>query len=83
MRTVWVLNEEEKEKFLENRKKKKKSKSDPQVGKRYSEPIRLRPRILITEAEILEINKYVKLSEYFEVSKVNDMEPSLIRELIR
>ena len=83
MRTVWVLNEEEKEKFLENRKKKKKSKSDPQVGKRYSEPIRLRPRILITEAEILEINTYVKLSEYFEVSKVNDMEPSLLRELIR
>ena len=83
MRTVWVLNDEEKEKFLENRKKKKKSKSDSKVCKRLSEPITLVPRILITEAEILEINKYVRLSEYFKVSKVKDMEPSLIRELIR
>ena len=45
-------------------------------------PNRLRPWILITEGELLEITEFVKMSEFFEASKVHGMDISLLRELI-
>ena len=56
---------------------------DSEVCEITDEPKILTLRILITEAEQLEITEYVKMSELFEASKVNDMEISLIGELIR
>ena len=75
MRPTWVLNEEEKKRFFENRCKRK----GTEVSKNNSR----KPDEIITEEEVLKINEYVKISEFFEVSKVNDMDASLIRELIR
>ena len=37
----------------------------------------------ISEEEIVEVNEFIQLSEYFAMSKVKDMETGLIRELIR
>ena len=75
MRPTWVLNEEEKKRFFENRCKTK--------GTEISKNNSRKPDEFITEEEVLKINEYVKISEFFEVSKVNDMDASLIRELIR
>ena len=74
MKSQWVLNEEEKIKFLRTRKKK--------------HAVTLKCKLLkslrfISDAEMLEVNDYVKKSEYFEVSKVYDLDTELIRELIR
>ena len=82
MRTDWVLRKEKREKFLSN-KQNQKSNSDSEVCEIIAEPNRLRPRIVIKEAELLEITEYVKMSEFFEASKVNDIEIFLIREFIR
>ena len=79
MKANWVLNEEEKEKFMNARKKKEpikenkcKPKSEQLKSVRY-----------ISEEEMLEVNEFIHMSEYFEMSKVKDMETELIRELIR
>ena len=81
MKPVWVLNEEEKKKFLESRKRHKKSKT--KLLNNPASPLILRPIKLISDAEQLQVNSYVKTSGYFEMSKVNDMETSLIRDIIR
>ena len=73
MKSQWVLNEEEKIKFLRTRKKK------------HAVTLKCKIKVLrfISDAEMLEVNDYVKKSEYFEVSKVYDLDTELIRELIR
>ena len=79
MKANWVLNEEEKMKFLNARKKK-----EPNIMIKYTpKPRKLRPPTIISGEEILEVNEYIKISEYFEMSKVKDMETELTRELIR
>jgi CRISPR/Cas system CSM-associated protein Csm3 (group 7 of RAMP superfamily) len=86
MRTDWVLSKGNRDKFLStvhNNKQNQKSDSDSDVCEIIAEPKSLTPRILITEDELLEITEYVKMSEFFEASKVKDIEISLIRELIR
>ena len=83
MRTDRVLNEEESEMLFLTGQNKHDQKSDSEVCEIFAEPKRLTPRILITEAELLELTEHVKMSEFFKASKVNDMEISLIRELIR
>ena len=77
MKTNWVLNEEEKERFLNSRRKEHKSHSP-----------NLKPRTLpslsyISDEEMSEVNEFVNISEYFELSKVKDMGTGLIREVIR
>ena len=82
MKTTWVLNEEEKTKFLEGRRKNKKP--EPDVFKEPAPPPRLmRPVSCISEEELLEVKNYVKTSGYFDISKVRDMDNLLLRELIR
>ena len=79
MKANWVLNEEEKEKFMNARRKKepiKEKKCKPRSGKSKSVSY-------ISEEEIVEVNEFINMSEYFEMSKVKDMETELIRELIR
>ena len=84
MRPSWVLNEEEVMKLLKTRNKKKKlAKLELDASKSPDRPSQIKPRILCSEEEILEINEYVRTSEYFAVSKVKDMSYSLLRELIR
>ena len=41
------------------------------------------PRILISEEELVEGNRFVRDSGYWDISKVNGMEISLIRAIIR
>jgi hypothetical protein len=83
MRTDWILNEEERMHFLSNGQKKHNQKYDSEVCELTAEPKRPTQSIVITEAEVLEITEYVKISEFFEASKIKDMESSLIREFIR
>ena len=79
MKANWVLNEEEKEKFMNARKKKAPIK-DKNCKARSGE---LKSFCHISEEEMVEVNEHVNMSEYFEMSKVKDMETELIRELIR
>ena len=84
MRTSWVLNEEEVLKLLKTRnKKKKKDKLNEEANKSSETTTELKPREMCSKDEMLEINEYVRTSEYFAVSKVKDMSHSLLRELIR
>ena len=80
MKTSWVLNEEEKIRFLASRRKKKKErkKESPIVGRKT-----FKETELLTEKEMEEIRELIEASEFFENSKVHDMDPLLIRELIR
>ena len=79
MRTKWVLNEEEKERFLNARRK------NFQQTPKVCETPRFESRLpeYITSIEMQDVNEYVRLSQYFEKSKVKDMDTKLIRELIR
>jgi hypothetical protein len=79
MKANWVLNEEEKEKFMNARRKKV-----PIQGKNCKLRSGKNKSVgYISAMEIVEVNEFIKLSEYFEMSKVKDMETELIRELIR
>ena len=64
-------------------KKKKLAKLELAASKSPDIPSQVKPRVLCSKEEILEINEYVRTSEYFAVSKVKDMSHSLLRELIR
>ena len=86
MKTVWVFNEKEKKNFLDNRKKNKNPEAE--AFRKPAPPPPLRNwigslRDWISDKEIMEVTKYVKTSGYFDISKVNDMELGLIREIIR
>ena len=77
MKTTWVLTEEE-------RKLKFKGK-----GKRKRTPTGENTQSLdetnntFTETDLCQINTYIAASEYWEISKVNDMNTELIRKIIR
>ena len=82
MKTTWVLSEEERIKFKERSKKRNRSTEDERINS-GAESLSLRNTCSINEEEMLEVNDLVKLSGYFDTSKVNDMETSLIRDIIR
>ena len=82
MRANWVLNEEEKEKFMNARRKKEPVKENKCKSKSVKS-VKNKPVSYISEEEMIEVNEYIHMSEYFEMSKVKDMETELIRELIR
>jgi len=85
MRPSWVvLTEDEGMKLLKTRNKKKKlAKPALDASKSPDRSSHVKSRMFCSKEEILEINEYVKTSEYFAVSKVKDMSHSLLRELIR
>lgn len=81
MKTSWVLTEEERKlKFEGKGKGKRKRKSDDQDEETVDNNLAV---LSISEEEMLEVNDLVKTSGYYEMSKVNDMETSLIRDIIR
>eukprot|EP00092_Neocalanus_flemingeri_P041907 GFUD01045641.1.p1 GENE.GFUD01045641.1~~GFUD01045641.1.p1 ORF type:complete len:476 (-),score=149.67 GFUD01045641.1:139-1566(-) len=81
MKTTWVLTEEErKQKFAGRGKRKRKSEDQDEENICNS---LTGIASCISEEEMLEVKDLVKTSGYFEMSKVNDMETSLIRDIIR
>ena len=81
MKTTWVLTEEERKQKFEGRGKRKRNSEDPD-GENVDGNLATITGF-ISEEEMLEVNDLVKTSGYFEMSKVNDMETSLIRDIIR
>merc|ERR1719474_2561662 len=81
MKTTWVLTEEERKQKFEGRTKKKRN-SDDQDSENVDGNL-ANIADFINEEEMLEVNDLVKTSGYYETSKVNDMETSLIRDIIR
>merc|ERR1719422_1597419 len=78
MKTTWVLTEEERKQKFEGRKKKRKSGSiDEEM---VDDPL---ARVGISSQELEEVEQYVRTSGHWDVSKVSDMNTSLIREFIR
>ena len=73
MRTAWVLTEEERKMKFEERVKKNSASHE-----RNYDVVSY-----INEAELRELSFYVMISEYQEMSKVEDMEPFFTREVIR
>merc|ERR1719410_1465284 len=89
MKTTWVLSEEERKKKFEGRKitKKRRRRSQEEDGDQDEESddpaAAAEEPHLISEAETLEVSELVKISGHHDISKVNDMETSLIRDIIR
>ena len=81
MKTTWVLTEEERTQKFQGRGKRKRNSEDPD-GENVDGNLATVTGF-ITEEEMLEVNDLLKTSGYFEMSKVNDMETSLIRDIIR
>jgi len=81
MKTTWVLTEEERKQKFEGRSKKKRNSDDQDSENVDGNLANLAD--FINEEEMLEVNDLVKTSGYYETSKVNDMETSLIRDIIR
>ena len=79
MKTNWVLNEEEKAKFLKLRRTK-----SPHVFKEPLPPSApLQPLHYLSDTEVAKVKMYIKMSGYFRESKVTDLGTGLVRELIR
>merc|ERR1719336_3408691 len=89
MKTTWVLSEEERKKKFEgrkiNRKRRRRSQEvDGDHDEESDDPAAAAEEPhLISEAETLEVTELVKISGHHDISKVNDMETSLIRDIIR
>ena len=89
MKTTWVLSEEERKKKFEGRKinRKRRRRSQEEDGDQDEESddpaAAVEEPHLISEAETLEVTELVKISGHHDISKVNDMETSLIRDIIR
>ena len=97
MKTTWVLTEEERKQKFEGRKKKRKSGSideeivdDPlaRVGISSQELEEVSSSMVLGQSfGDLQLNskveQYVRTSGHWDVSKVSDMNTSLIREFIR
>ena len=89
MKTTWVLSEEERKKKFEGRKinRKRRRRSQEEEGDQDEESddpaAAAEEPHLISEAETLEVTELVKISGHHDISKVNDMETSLIRDIIR
>ena len=82
MKTTWVLNEQEKKIFFEGRGKTKRP--EKEVFKAPLPPkAKLQPISYISDEETVEVENSVRISGYFDGSKVNDLGTGLVRELIR
>ena len=77
MKTTWVLTEEERKLKFEGKGKRKRT---PTGEKTQSLD---ETNNTFTETDLSQINTYIAESEYWEISKVNDMNTELIRKIIR
>ena len=86
MKTTWVLSEEERIKKFEGRKIKRRGKGKNPAEEEEDDSTDEVPALsckMISEDEMLEVKDLVRITGYYEKSKVNDMETSLIRDIIR
>merc|ERR1739838_627953 len=86
MKTTWVLSEEERKKKFEGRnikRGKRKINDDECEEDDSNDEAAKKSFIVISEDEMLEVTDLVRITGYYEKSKVNDMETSLIRDIIR
>lgn len=83
MKTAWVLTDEERKVKFEGRVKKKNKSGNNNIDDELEGRPSLGHPKYISEVEISEVNYYLEISEYHEISKVHDMETPLIREIIR
>merc|ERR1719192_2569717 len=87
MKTTWVLSEEERIKKFEGRKiKRPKGKGKNPAEEEEDDSTDDNPALsykMISEDEMLEVTDLVRITGYYEKSKVNDIETSLIRDIIR
>ena len=84
MKTAWVLTDEERKVKFEGRVKKKTKSEDSNTEKDLDDKLHAVDLAgYISDEELFEVNYYVEISEYHEISKVYDMETTLIRDIIR
>ena len=84
MKTAWVLTDEERKVKFEGRVKKKTKYEDSNTEKELDDKLHaVDVAGYISDEELFEVNYYVEISEYHEISKVYDMETTLIRDIIR
>jgi len=85
MKTTWVLSEEERIKKFEGRKIKRRKGKNPAEDEEddSTDDIPALSCKMISEDEMLEVTDLLRITGYYEKSKVNDMETSLIRDIIR
>jgi len=82
MKTTWVLTDEERKQKFEGRGKRKSgSESAEEVVK--EEATTAGRKVTLSEEELATVEGYVRASDYWEQSKVNDMDTGLIRQIIR
>jgi len=88
MKTSWVLTDAERKQKFENRGKRKSGESGEfdrtceDVGGGACTSVSHR-RVFMNELELVFLDKYVTASDYWEISKVGDMDTGLIRQIIR
>ena len=83
MKTSWVLTEEERKIKFDGKGKKRRSSSIGQSDYYNCIQIKTDDNAHLSEDDIANISNYVAASEYWEITKVNDMNTELIRKMIR
>ena len=83
MKTTWVLTEEERTTKFHGKGKKRRSSSVSEHLNENMVNIKTDDNAYLTEDDIATISAYVAASQYWEISKVNDMNTELIRKIIR
>jgi len=85
MKTTWVLTDEERKQKFEGRGKRKSCSSESPVeeGRSGEEASTAGRKVILSEEELSTVEGYVRASDYWEQSKVNDMDTGLIRQIIR
>merc|ERR1712013_142560 len=83
MKTTWVLTEEERKTKFHGKGKKRRSSSVSEHLNENMVNIKTDDNAYLTEDDIATISAYVTASQYWEISKVNDMNTELIRKIIR
>merc|ERR1719447_2678239 len=83
MKTTWVLSEEERKKKFEGRKINRRRGNEECEDDESNVETAKKSFKMISEDEMLEVTDLVRITGYYEKSKVNDMETSLIRHIIR
>ena len=82
MKTTWVLTDEERKHKFDGRRKRK-SGSDSAGEEKVDEASTAGKKTVLSKDEMLSVEGYVRCSDYWEQSKVNDMDTGLLRQIIR
>jgi hypothetical protein len=77
MKTTWVLTEEERKLKFEGKGKRKRTSTGENTGS-WEET-----KTVFPENDLSQINTYIAASDFWQTSKVNDMDTGLIRKIIR